>query len=292
MSAQIIPVVINRHGGAAKRIGDQLEQKVRQAFAEAGAEIDLHLTDGEDLDRILSRIPGALVVVGGGDGTLSTAARVLLRGRRRLAVLPLGTRNHFAAALGLDGTLEQAAKVAVAGQVQSIDLGMAGGRVFLNNASLGAYARMVRRRDAHSLPKWLATIPASLAVLLRPGAQRMRVDIDGETHSIRTPLLFIGNNRYSLDAGSLGERTSLSDSTLSLYAVADRSRAGLLLAAWRILRGKADPQSDFSTVTECTEVTAWRRGRHHIALDGEVVEMRFPLRFGIMPRAFEVMMPA
>jgi diacylglycerol kinase family enzyme len=191
----------------------------------------------------------------------------------------------------LDGTLDQAARVAVQGKAQAIDLGVAGGRVFLNNASIGAYARMVRRRDAMGLPKWLATLPASLAVLLRPNAQRMRIEVDGDHRSLRSPLLFIGNNRYSLDAGHIGERASLSDGTLSIYAVADKSALGLLSTAWRILRGKADPQSDFAALADCSEVTAWRRGRHHIALDGEVVEMRFPLRFGIMPQALEVMMP-
>lgn len=292
MDAQLLPVIVNRSGGTAAREGKALERKLRDAFAAQGTDIDLQLVEGHEIERaVVARAHSDTIVVGGGDGTLGAAARILLKRHKRMAVLPLGTLNHFAGAIGLDGTLEQAAEVAVHGTRQKLDIGLAGSEVFLNNASLGAYARMVRKREASPLPKWLATIPASLGVLMRPGAQHLHIEIDGESKRIKTPLLFVGNNRYSLDAGHIGERGSLTDGLLSLFAVAENSAPGLVGAGLRILRGKADPQSDFAELAECREVMIWRRGHHHIALDGEVVQLTFPLRLSVLPAALEVMVP-
>jgi len=289
--APALAVVVNRSGGTASTLGDKLEGKLYEAFEATGARIDLHLVDGRDVAEAVRRASGQSVVVGGGDGTISCAAGVLADQGRCLAVLPLGTLNHFAQAIGLDGTLEQAAGVAVHGEARRVDLGTAGERVFVNNASFGIYPRMVRDRDRLPLPKWLATVPASIRVLWRPGSRRVPMTIDGERRDIRTPLLFVGNNRYSLDQGSVGRRESLEDGVLSLYAVTPRSGPGLLLEAVRILRGKADRREDFATIAEGREVTIERQGRHPVAFDGEVIPMHFPLTLAIRQKALAVMQP-
>lgn len=291
-SSPPLTVIVNRSGGTASRLGDKLEAQLRKAFAATGASIDLRLVDGADVVAAVEHAPGETVAVGGGDGTLSGAAGVLAGQRRRLAVLPLGTLNHFAKAIGLDGTLEQAAQVAVSGEPRCVDLGTAGDRVFINNASLGLYPRMVRERERLPLPKWLATVPAAVRVLWRPGSRKMPLTIDGTPRMVHTPLLFIGNNRYSLGAGQVGERESLEDGVLSLYAVTARSGPGLILEALRILRGKADRQQDFAALADGREVVVGRQGRHPVAMDGEVARMAFPLTFAIRPKALTVMWPS
>jgi diacylglycerol kinase family enzyme len=291
-SSSPLAVVINRSGGTASKLGDKLETQLHEAFGGAGVSIDLRLVDGADIVAAVEHAPGDTVVVGGGDGTLSSAAGVLAGQGRRLAVLPLGTLNHFAQAIGLDGTLQQAAQVAVSGEPRCIDLGAVGDRVFINNASLGLYPRMVRERERLPLPKWLATVPAAVRVLWRPGARKLPLTIDGTSRTVHTPLLFIGNNRYSLGAGQVGVRTSLEDGVLSLYAVTARSGPGLILEALRILRGKADRQQDFAALSDGREVIVHRRGHHPVAMDGEVTGMDFPLTFAIRPKALTVMWPA
>jgi len=292
MSGSSLSVIVNSSGGTARRLGDALETKLRDAFAAAGHEADPLIVPGDRIARAIAATDSEVVAVGGGDGTVATAAAVLSGTGRRLAVLPLGTLNHFARAIGVDGTLEQAATVAVSGKVQAVDLGELGGRVFVNNASIGLYARMVADRDRRHLPKWLATVPAAFHVLANPGARRTALTIDGERRRVKTPLLFIGNNRYALSAGHVGERESLSDGLLSLYAVAPRGRAGLVLSALRILFGRFDPHSDFAALAEGREILVEGHGDHHVALDGEVLEPEFPLTVSIRPRALSVMVPA
>lgn len=284
-----IAVVVNTSGGTAASLGDKLEQTMRAAFARQ--DIDLHLVRGEELAETIERCAAApLVAVGGGDGTQGSAA-ALLHGRSAQLVLPLGTRNHLARQLGMPEDLQAAAQVAASGRRTAIDLACAGERVFVNNASIGLYTRLVRERDRRPGPKWLGTIPATWTVLRTLRARPLRLVIDEVPQTVVTPLLFVGNNRYSLEAGSVGERASLSDGVLSVFAVRQKTALGLIGMALRALFGRADPQRDFCEIAEARELTIEGAGTIEVAFDGEVERMNLPLRFRIMPAALDVLVP-
>jgi diacylglycerol kinase (ATP) len=64
-----------------------------------------------------------LIVIGGGDGTISKALPQLLKLKKPVAVLPLGTANDFARTIGLPADPLQAAEVALSGRKHRIDVG-------------------------------------------------------------------------------------------------------------------------------------------------------------------------
>ena len=287
--AQPLPVLINRSGGTAARLGDGLRDAVDAAFAEAGREIVLELIDGEDMPDALRRHAGApVIVVGGGDGTLGCAAAALAHSSTALAILPLGTRNHLARQLGVPLDLPGAARLCVSGQRRRIDLGTAGGRVFVNNASFGIYVRFVRHRDAQDGPKWLNSIPAAWHALRKMRAQSFSLRLDGQPSRVRSPLLFIGNNEYSMDMGSVGERESLADGRLSLYAVAAQSAGRLIGFGLRALIGLARPERDFEELTEAREIVIEGSGFIEGAFDGELETLPLPLKLRSLPGALGV----
>lgn len=287
-----LPVLINRFGGTAAALGERLGDAVRAAFEASGREIRLELVEGEDMaDAIRRHIDASVIAVGGGDGTLGGAAQLLSGTGTALAILPLGTRNHLARALGVPLDLTEAAMVAASGERRRMDLGRAGERIFINNASIGLYPKLVRERDKRQLPKWLGTIPAAWRVMRTMQPQHYLLTIDGRARRIRTPLLFVGNNRYSLDPGSLGEREALDDGHLSLCAVRAEGPAHLIGFALRVLVGVADPDADFEEVGEATSITVEGDGEIGVALDGEVVRMELPLTLDILPSALGVVAP-
>ncbi|MDP3677113.1 MAG: diacylglycerol kinase family protein [Novosphingobium sp.] len=288
--SQRIAVIVNTSGGTALALGDKLEATVREAFA--GQDIDLRLVEGRDIsEAVKSVVGGPVVAIGGGDGTQGSAAATFANSDSAQLVLPLGTRNHLAKQLGIPADLAEAAKVALDGKTQAIDLAKGGDRVFVNNASIGLYTRLVRERDKRWGPKWLGTIPAAWIALRTLRAKPMNLTIDGKAERVVTPLLFIGNNRYSLDAGSVGQRVSLSEGVLSLFVVARRSPLALIGFAFRALLGRADDERDFCALAEAREVVVEGRGAIDVAFDGEVERMMLPLTFMIMPRALKVLVP-
>jgi diacylglycerol kinase family enzyme len=293
MPAPPLPVIVNAAGGSASRAGDSLAEQLEAAFAGAGQAIALELVDGDGLSGALARHAGApRVAVGGGDGTLATAARALSSHDGELAILPLGTRNHFACQLGVPADLESAAKLAATGASQPVDIGQAGDRVFINNLSVGAYVDLVRAREASPLPKLLATIPATWRTLRKLRSRRFELTLDGESHPIETPLLFVGNNRYEVDDGRPGDRASLDDGLLSVFAVAPLPRTALIAAALRTLVGRPRMHRDFALDRTAREVRVDGPGASiEIALDGERCRFDLPLTVRIRPRALRVVAP-
>ncbi|MEO5586724.1 MAG: diacylglycerol kinase family protein [Novosphingobium sp.] len=291
-----LPVLINRSGGTAVALGARLEETVRAAFDVCGRDIVLELLDGSELaDGVRRHLGASIVTVGGGDGTLGGAAQILTGTRTALAILPLGTRNHLARQLGVPLDLAEAAKVAATGERRRMDLGRAGKRIFVNNASIGLYPQLVTERDKRPGPKWLGTIPAAWQVLRTMRPHHYRLAVDGEVHPVRTPLLFVGNNRYSLEIGSLGERESLRDGELSLRAVRADGPLQLARFALKVLLGMASADAAFADLGEARSITIenahGRGGDICVAIDGEVVRMALPLQLDILPSALGVVAP-
>lgn len=296
--ADSVPVILNGGGGAMLRGGDELVGRVRQALDEAGVTATAQVVDGRrmvDAVTEAAKAGPAMLVAGGGDGTMSSVAGVLADGDVPLAILPLGTLNHLARDLGIPGDIDEAAAVIVAGRTTRVDLGEVNGRVFVNNCSIGIYPTWVRDRDAErrrGVPKWLASVPAAWRTLARMRHHRLRVTIEGNPTRIATPLLFVGNNAYSLDPGALGQRRSLQDGLLSVHALKDCTRLGLLMFAARLLVGRVDPDRDFALVGESAAVTVEAHARSiALGIDGEYVRLPTPLGFRLRPAALPVIVP-
>ena len=295
-----IPVLINRTGGTAVRLGDKLRGQVEAAFAEAGLAIELQLLDGCDMiDAAKACADAPLVVAGGGDGTLGCVAQALLEAANPplLGILPVGTRNHLARELGIPLDLPGAAKLIAERPVRRIDIARVNGELFVNNASVGLYPALVRRRDVarkrHHLPKWLAVLPATAGALANLHNDRFRLESGEGSRALKTPMLFVGNNHYALEAGKIGRRAALNAGTLSVYAVAAKSAAGLIAFTLRTIIGRADPDLDFDALGDMPEFTLNGAKAHiDIALDGEVKCLDLPLKFEIQPQALTVIAPA
>jgi diacylglycerol kinase family enzyme len=299
MPDRVIPVLVNRAGGAAAAAGDELEDQITAAFAAAGAAAEVQLVTADRMADAVRKAAATArrIVVGGGDGTMSCVAQALAdHPDIELALLPLGTLNHLARDLGISSVLEEAAALAVTGTATPVDVATVNDQRFVNNASVGLYPFMVRRRDdaraRTGLPKWLATLPAAGAALSRLPHHRLRIDMGEGVQPLITSLLFIGNNLYALEAGSVGTRESLADSLLSIFAVAHRTRLGLIWFALRTLFGRADRNADFVAIGESPSLTVHSPGRSiEIALDGEVRRLRSPLKFAVDAGALKIVVP-
>src|SRR5206468_9364651 len=144
-----IIVLLNRGGGTVA--GDpQIPDKAVAALNNAGLEAEVELIDGGDCEvrcRAIAERGDGLLIVGGGDGTISAAASALVGTETRLGILPLGTLNHFARDLDIPTDLDEAARLIASGKERRVDVAEMNGRIFINNSAIGLYPQMVVDRD-------------------------------------------------------------------------------------------------------------------------------------------------
>ena len=292
MTRSVVVLLNVRSGGGNDAA---LAARVATLFERAGARADVRLVHGGELAGALraaiERRPDA-IVAGGGDGTVGSVAAALVDGPIALGVLPLGTLNHFAKDLRLPLALEPAIERIARGEVRRVDVGEVNGRVFVNNSSLGLYPDIVRERERQQRRlgrgKWAAFVWASIGALKRFPFLGVRLSIDGRAATRRTPFVFIGNNVYSMQGFTIGERERLDAGCLSLYVAQRAGRLKLLMLALHALFGRLEQARDFDATCAAGIDVESKRKRLRVATDGEITTMTPPLRYRTRPASLLV----
>jgi diacylglycerol kinase family enzyme len=292
-----ITVLLNRRGGAVAA-DPRMPAHVRDALSKVGLDAQIELIGGGECAircRAIAERGDALVVVGGGDGTVSAAASALAGSDTLLGILPLGTLNHFARDLRIPMELDEAVSLIAKRPERLVDVAEMNDRIFINNSAIGLYPLMVVDRDLQrrklGRSKRLAMIVASLRTLTRFNHQRLTLTVNDEKERVDTPLLFVGNNDYRIDLGAPGQRESIEDGTLSVLVMRKKTRAGFVAASIRALLDRTRDDD----MVRIEDVGRLRVSSHRstlaVSLDGEVVHAAPPLDYRIRKRALRVIAP-
>jgi diacylglycerol kinase family enzyme len=130
-----------------------------------------------------------------------------------------------------------------------------------------------------------------LAVLRRYPFLDIRLKVDGQSLTTRTPFLFVGNNEYEMETLNVGGRKVLDAGALSLYLTHRTGRLGLIRLAFRALFGGLDQEKDFLAFTTEELSIETKKKRLRVALDGEVTVVQPPLHYRIRKNALAVRVP-
>jgi diacylglycerol kinase family enzyme len=297
------PLFIVVNAGSGRADADSACAAIASVLDEAGRRHQILRVDAPDLLEATvanaaraAEAQGGAVVAAGGDGTLNAVARVAVARGLAYGALPQGTFNLFCRDHGLSEDIADATRALLNATVAPVQVGRVTGRVFLVNASLGLYPRLLEDREkarealgGHRL----AAIFAGLRTLMREQVQlRLEVESGGHRHSVRTPTLFVGNNRLQLrrigidDSGPAEDRLTgvvvRPIGTLAMFLLALRGALGRL--------GEAEHVDSFPF----RRMSVSPRGGHRIkvAMDGEVTWLDAPLVFDVSPEPLWLLRPA
>lgn len=299
MATDAAQVIVILNGSAGGGCNAEFASNLAAKFQDLGLTVRVTLAaNGDELVENAERAVSEgfkTVVAGGGDGTLNAVASALVETGVAFGVLPLGTLNHFAKDLNIPLDLDSAIRTIAEGHTVQVDTGEINGRLFLNNSSLGLYPDTVRERERQQKRlgrgKWLAFFWAALTALRRYPFLDLAITLGSDVYRRRTPFIFIGNNAYSMEGFTIGERQRLDAGKLSLYVVQRTGRMRLLALAVRALFGRLRQAKDFDALFAREIVINARHKNIRVSTDGEVSRMTSPLHYRIRPAALKVIVP-
>ena len=293
--------ILNRGGGTLRTTDlDAFSARMRDTLEAAGHSLDISIVDGKDL---IDALKGAasddardVVLVGGGDGTISAAASCLMDTGKVLAVLPAGTMNLFARSLQMPLDLDSAIAAFATGKIREVDVATANGRAFVHQYSVGMHAKLVKMREqmdfASRLGKIRASMRAAVGTMLNPPSMRVHMEIDGTVLKARASGIGITNNLFG--EGHLPYADKPDGGRLGVY-ITTASRLPELISFFLNMlvgRWRANAHVEIHSAEDVVLKFSRLHKRHRCVIDGELCEIERETAFRIHPKSLRVLVPS
>ena len=280
---------------AMSRRGAAVFDEARDKLQAAGVKlIDAHAVQNPEIMEPVVKAAIAkspMVIIGGGDGTLSSTVDYFMGSDTVFAVLPLGTANSFARTLGLPLDLDGAIDVIAKGRRKRIDLGMIDGDYFANAAALGL-SPLIADTVPHGLKKYLGMIgyliwAARVAFKFRPFKLRITLDDGTVVKSWATEARIANGTHHG--GVELVEDQALDSGDIVIQAVTGKSIWGLAWS-WFATLLKLRHRAQTTTEWRGRKLQLEARPAQKISIDGEIAA-RTPVTVEVARGAIEVAAP-
>ena len=244
-----------------------------------------------------------LLVVVGGDGSINEVVNGLagIENTPAVALIPRGTGGDFVRTFGIPGDIAAAARVALTGDTQTIDLGRVsyrswdgsdGSALFANVASAGMSGAIAQRANdtSKALGAKASYLWATFAVFAGWSAVETRLTVDDETRSGRMFDVVVANGRFFGGGMKMCPDADVGDGLLDVVTIGDVTKRDLVLTMPKIYRGTHLPHPKAEALRGRV-VTVETDEPVPVELDGEQPGTT-PARFEVVPGALQLRVPA
>ena len=292
--------ILNRDGGTLRTMDlDAFCASARTIFEKEGHELDCRVIAGKSVEAELRKAAHdsdvEIVLAGGGDGTVSAAAAMAFKSGKPLAILPAGTMNLFARAIGMPLDLNQALVAVARGRTDRIDVATANGRPFVHQFGVGIHARLVRIRNGMVYGSRLGKMAASLRAIFASAINPPRFEVelhsaDGD-RTVTASGIAISNN--PLDDSPVPIAATLTAGVLGVYIAQSVTTNELLNLAFDVMTGRWRSNAAVSEAEVRDLVLRFpkrKRGTHAV-IDGELIDLEPAVTLQVHPKALPVILP-
>lgn len=293
-------LLLNRGSGANQRGLDAaaVSISVEKTFRAAGHEISSVLVAPGNVETAIQKaIADApeIIIVGGGDGTVSTAARLIGGTQITLGILPLGTFNLAARDLGIPLELDAAAYFLATAEAVPIDVLDVSGHACLCTTILGFYPEFsdifeTRDHGGYWWKKAFKVLSELRRSFLRARPLSLLWEAAGKTGKARTKFAAFVPGRYKETAGLIPARTDFRSGNLTAYIGTHRFPASALRGIFEYTLGRHEQDPELQIINAShIRLRASRRRSCRAMLDGEILRLRFPIDLRILPDHLKVL---
>lgn len=293
-------LIANSKSGQGK--GASLAEEAQLICNEIGVELVIYdIQNSSDFDRQsqlaveAAQKDGGTVIAAGGDGTIRGVAQAAHGTNVRFAAVPCGTFNFFARTHKIPEDHLEAFRLALTGKSKPVRLGKVNGHVFLINASLGLYAKAIREREDRTNRFGRNRIVVIISTMLSLLSEHLLLKVDlvtaGKTMTVRTPMIFIGNNALQLRDMAMDVVRCMKQDLLAVVMMKPITKIETLRIIARGIFKTLSNEERLETFCVDELIIHTRKASHMIALDGEIIHMQSPLRVQSLPQELNLVVP-
>ncbi|GIU81538.1 MAG: diacylglycerol kinase family lipid kinase [Acidobacteria bacterium] len=254
------------------------------------------------------------IIACGGDGTINEVANGILLSQKdvELGILPSGTGGDFRRTLGISTEVRQAAKQLREGVTRLVDVGKVSytndkgefsERYFLNVASFGLSASVIRRVKTNIKLQWLplqelrgklSFALSTLQEIMESNSIYVKVKIDEKRENSLITLNFcICNARFFGGGMKIAPNARINDGLFDVVNIGDISALKVILNSYSLYQGTHLSLPEVgSTLAKTIEAKPFHKGQEiQIEVDGELIG-KLPAKFEIIPNALKIRVPS
>lgn len=300
-----LPLFVVMNAASGRGDTQQTINTLQEKLAAAGREFELFLIEHAGQLPALSEQAarkaherGGAVIGAGGDGTLNAVAQQAFAVDCSFGALPQGTFNYFGRNHHIPEDLSAAIDALLQSTPRAAQVGQVNGKLFLVNASVGLYPRLLQEREAYKQQygrSRIVAFAASVFSLVQDHrALALHIELDGRQQQLFTSTLFVGNNALQLEQVGIDEAVAV-PGQLAAISVRPGGKLKMLSLLFRGAVGKlgASDHIDSFAFTQLVVNPRLPYGRKRIkvAIDGEIFWFDTPLQFSIAPRPLKLLLP-
>ena len=298
----LISIIMNMNAGHRPIDAEPMNDVLVRYFTQHGCDVELHITDERyKVPQLILKVAAqhqnrrGVIVAAGGDGTLNTVAQALMHGTVPMGIIPLGTFNYVARALGIPLDPLNAAHVVLHGHRHAIHVGCVNQYIYLNNASIGLYPQLIEQREYDNRRfgrfRSVAMLSGFTSLMREHQKLKLKLIVDGQIKAIETPLVFFGNNQLQLQDFKLNLAECAAMGKLAAVAITELSKWQTLKLMARLQLGTFETAPEVAVFCAETIKIESKARQMKVAVDGEIVQVKTPLHFSVAKSALTVIVP-
>ena len=285
-------VLLNARAGTLIDAGtDSIVGEIEAVMKPRCERLDVRLLQPREFKASIGKVasgPHDTVIVGGGDGSTSAAAAMLVGTDKTLGVLPFGTMNLLGRDLGLPADPHEAVAALAQAVPRRIDLAEVNGRPFHTLSGLGFFSEMARAREevrGHPLGRLPGVVLAFSRAMMRTYPFTIDLVTKDDSEHVRAFAVLVTNNKFSPN----WRRPQLDEGTLEVHIVEDQGTLAKLKGSAALITGTWREQEGIRSIAAPSFTIHRPRSRAWASTDGELARERVPLRYRALPQALTVL---
>jgi diacylglycerol kinase (ATP) len=276
----------------ASRVQAALGEAIACLEAHGFALVRLPTSGAPKIDAVRRQLADVdLIIVAGGDGTITTLLGALAGQPKPLGIIPLGTANDLAHTLAIPAEIPAACAIIAGGGTRQIDVTTVNGRHYCNVASLGLSVSVARELTRQGKRRWGVLAYALAALRALRHVRHFHAVIRSAEGEIRTRSvqIAVGNGRFYGGGMVVAADAAIDDGKLHVYSL-EVEHWWAMLALFPALRRGSHIYWRHTRSLTADELELTTRRPRAIDIDGELATYT-PAHFRVLPAALTVLCP-